>query len=85
MTSIASGVRFVANQDGGVLLDIEADRFFSLNPSAAFIFDCFRQGRSEGEIVSLLASKTGADPALVAQDVPTFLFQLAKHGLIVLP
>lgn len=78
-------VRFVARDDGAVLLQIERGRYQSLNRAGAAIWKEIAGGARAGEIVSRLC---GAHPGVarerVERDVEQFLAQLAARGLVTL-
>jgi hypothetical protein len=80
--TISPGVRFVQDRDGGILLDIEADQFFSLNPTGAFIWEYLSRGCTQSEIAEALVKTTGFDLSVLLPDVDSFLSELQVRGLI---
>lgn len=79
---ISTDARFVANVDGGVVLDMAADRFFGLDPVGAFIWKRIEEGLSEAEIVTRVSQECGAELEAVRTDVRSFLADLQQKGLV---
>lgn len=57
--------QLVPSEDGAFLLDIEHDRIHKLNKSAAEIWRLLSQGRTEAQIVHVIAQKYSADESQV--------------------
>ncbi len=74
-------VRFIADGDGGVLLHLDTDRFFTVNSSGAFIWERLQAGFGPLQIVDQLASVSDGDAASVQEDVLGFLSELGQLGM----
>lgn len=78
-------VRFIANQEGAVLLHLDRGRYESLNGAGAAIWTDLMSGASSGEIVSHVCQRF---PRVlhdrVESDVARFLSALASRGLVTL-
>ena len=57
-------------------------RMYSLNPSAAFVWERFDGRRSLGEIVEELLAAFAADPAAAQADVEAFVATALAEGLL---
>jgi hypothetical protein len=78
-------VRFIANQEGAVLLHLERGRYESLNGAGAAIWSDLMSGASSEEIVSHVCLRFPQEPHdRVESDVARFLSDLASHGLVTL-
>jgi hypothetical protein len=82
MITVSSRLRTIIDEAGAVILDVERDTMLTLNATAAYAWSRLQQGRELDEIIRDLASETGADPALVADDVKAFVDQLRSKQLI---
>jgi hypothetical protein len=82
MAKIASHIRFLADEDGAVLLDVERNRIITLNPTGGFICTRLEQGRSVEMIVQELAQVTDTAPDVVEKDLCAFLGQLTENRLL---
>ena len=81
MPNSHSLLRFAADPDGGIVLDLENDRLFSVNPTACLIVQGLKQGHSEQQIVAAIRTQTGAEPEMIQTDVRDFLAELDRHAL----
>jgi len=78
-------VRFIANQEGAVLLHLERSRYESLNGTGAAIWNDIMSGASSDEIVSRVCQRfPKATHDCVESDVTRFLSALASRGLVTL-
>ena len=78
-------VRFIANQEGAVLLHLERGRYQSLNGTGAAIWSDIMSGASSDEIVSHVCQRFPQAPHdRVEFDVARFLSALAARGLVTL-
>ena len=75
-------VRFTSTPDGGVLLDLRSDRFFTLNQTGARLWSLFLEGRPRPDIVRSLAWHTGVEQATAAADVEEFVAELVVRNLL---
>lgn len=83
--SIHPKVRFIANQEGAVLLHLERGRYQSLNGAGAAIWSDLMNGASSEEIVSHVCDRFPREPQdRVESDVARFLNDLASRGLVTL-
>jgi hypothetical protein len=82
MASTPPNLRSIVDHDGAVILDVDRDQFFSLNPVGAFIWTHLLKGEVPDQIAQALAKESGADIVLVMADVDEFLADLkGKHLL----
>lgn len=83
--SIDPNVRFIANDEGAVLLHLERGRYQSLNRTGAAIWGDLMSGASSEEIVSRVCERFPQTPHdRVRSDVDRFLTALASRGLVTL-
>lgn len=76
-------VRFIANQEGAVLLHLDRGRYESLNGTGAAIWGDIMDGASSDEIVSRVCQRfPRATHDRVESDVARFLSDLASRGLV---
>lgn len=76
-------VRFIANQEGAVLLHLERGRYDSLNGTGAAIWGDLMGGASSDEIVSRVCERFPQAPRdRIESDVVRFLSDLASRGLV---
>ncbi|MFC5862189.1 PqqD family protein [Acidicapsa dinghuensis] len=74
-------LRSVVDQDGGVILDINSDQFFSLNPIGALIWTQLANGKTLEQIKDAIAGQTGMDRAVISTDVDEFVADLKAKRL----
>jgi hypothetical protein len=80
MTDTSSNLRSIVDQDGAVILDIDKDQFFSLNPIGAMIWSRLGTGESLDQIKDTIVLQTSMDLAVVSNDVDEFIADLkSKH------
>jgi hypothetical protein len=65
-----------------VLLDLDSDTYFGLNPVGADIWNYIREERSLGDIHSYLLSRYNVSRERCEQEVSALLTNLAAKGLI---
>lgn len=82
MDSIDSSIRFISDHDGAVLLDIERDQFFSLNPMGSLIWRRLEEGAPLDRIKAAIAEETGMDLSVVESDVDEFIAELKAKKLL---
>jgi hypothetical protein len=68
--------------DEVVLLDLEAGAFYSLNPTAAFVWSQFSEGAPRERIAAALAERYEVDAATAQSDVAALLGELQESGLL---
>jgi len=82
---IHPNVRFIASEEGAVLLHLERGRYQSLNGAGAAIWSDLMNGASCEEIVSHVCNRFPHTPHdRVESDVTRFLNDLASRGLVTL-
>jgi len=82
---IHPNVRFIANQEGAVLLHLDRGRYQSLNGTGAAIWGDLMSGASSDEIVSRVCERFPQTPHdRIRSDVARFLDALAARGLVTL-
>jgi hypothetical protein len=83
MSSGPERPRSVLSGDGGVVLDINGGRLFSLNATGLLIFRLLEQGISERKIVEELANRFSISSNRAQSDFAEFCGSL--EGLAVFP
>ena len=80
MVVTPSHLRSIVDHDGAVILDIERDQFFSLNPVGSYIWERLLKGEDLDQIAKALAEESGAEITVVMADVNEFVADLkSKH------
>jgi hypothetical protein len=74
-------LHLTANADGGVLLDMEHDRFLKLNRIGVEVWELLVAGATEANIVTRIAEQYRTDPARVTADVHALLQKIADMKL----
>jgi hypothetical protein len=81
LCAITKNIQFVVDQDGGAILDIEAGRITTLNPTGAFVWQGLKRGDSIRDIVARLSRETGEDVGTVDAHVQEFIDSLMQRNL----
>ena len=68
--------------DEAVLLDLESQSYFGLDPVATLIWDAVAQGTAEDEIVARITAEFDVDADTARNDLTAFLEQLRDGKLI---
>jgi hypothetical protein len=82
MPSTSERVRSVHSTDGGIVLDIENGRMFSLNCSGSVIFQLLEQGLSKERIVEEIVNRFGIAAEVAKKDLSDFCSSLGNHDLL---
>lgn len=82
MYEVSSGVRSTHNEDGGIVLDINRGKVFSLNGVAALIFERLREQQDERQIIEELSQQFDISVESIRADFIEFLTSLEKQGLV---
>ena len=82
MTALSNEFRRTRTPDGGILLDIERGRMFSLNLVGFEIVELFDRGCDEAQIVDQISAAYGVDIDSVRADVRTFLKVLDQKHIL---
>ncbi|GAA1309535.1 lasso peptide biosynthesis PqqD family chaperone [Saccharothrix xinjiangensis] len=69
-------------EDGMVVLDERAGRYWQLNASATAVLDCLLSGQSAAEIGERIARTRRVTPEKAAKDVDDFIGQMRSAGLV---
>jgi len=80
---IREQVRSTAHEDGGVLLDLEQGKYFSLNGLGAEIWKKLEAGAALSDIQDHLQSTYAAPPDRIRQDLHRFVQRLQEMGVVV--
>lgn len=83
MFSASPKIRTATDRDGVVLLDTQQGTMVTLNATGGYIWNKVRTGKSVDEIIGELASDTGEDPLVIADDVHQFLGRLIANGFVI--
>ena len=65
MATMPAHLRSIVDHDGAVILDINRDQFFSLNPIGSYIWERLLKGEDLDQIARALAAETGAELSVV--------------------
>lgn len=79
---IRPSVTAILNEEGSVLLDLQAGRYYSLNPVGACIWECIQQGHDCAAIEASLGRKYNVDADRARTDVERFISTLLARGLV---
>ena len=79
---IESHVRSMIDEDGAVLLDLDAGKYYSLNGIAAQIWLKTVAGEEETDIVKTLCEAYSIEEDRVKSDIRVFITGLTGKGLI---
>lgn len=74
--------RFIANEDGAVILDVDHNTICTLNPTGAYIWQGLQRGESLNAVIANLHRETGEDASLLKRDVHAFLEELEQRHLL---
>lgn len=75
-------VMWNSDDEESVVLDIESSTYFSLNASAALLWERLVDGATERELVSALVDRLGAPAERAEGDVAQFVAALQERGLL---
>lgn len=67
---------------GGVLLDLVAKVYFTLNPSGETLWRMLERGAAFDELVGALCREFDVEPSQAAADVERWLAELSAAGLV---
>ena len=82
MAAMRERIRSTHTADGGIVLDIDKGRVFSLNSSASAIFQRMETGWSEDRIVAELVRLYGIPAEVAKRDLHEFRETLKVHTLL---
>jgi Coenzyme PQQ synthesis protein D (PqqD) len=68
--------------DEAVLLNLNTNQYFSLNPVGVRMVEVLTQNASTGQAFSSLLAEYAVDPDVLRDDLQELLGQLLSHGLI---
>ena len=85
MTTMPPHLRSIVEHDGAVILDINRDQFFSVNPVGSYIWERLLKGEDLDRIAKALAEETGAEISVVMADVNDFVADLKSKNLFHFP
>jgi Coenzyme PQQ synthesis protein D (PqqD) len=85
MVTIMPNLRSVVDHDGAVILDINRDQFFSMNPMGALIWTRLLNGEGLDQIRDALVAETGMDTSVLSADVDDFMADLKSKHLVHFP
>lgn len=73
--------RSIHTAEGGVILDIDNGRMFSLNSSGSVIFQLLEQGASKDRIIDELVKRFDIPADVAAADLADFCTSLKNYAL----
>lgn len=83
MPSLRDRIRSTQSPDGGIVLDIDRGKMFSLNPSASVIFQLLEKQYSEERIVEEMVRLFEIPADVVKRDLRDFCDSLKHRALVV--
>lgn len=78
----SSRIRSVHTPDGGIVMDVDSGRMFSLNSSGSVMFQLLTNGLDEKSIVDELVRRFGISAAVAKRDLDEFRSALNSRALI---
>jgi Coenzyme PQQ synthesis protein D (PqqD) len=82
MPAQGSRIRSTHTADGGIVMDVENGKMFSLNSSGSVIFQLLSEHLDEKSIVDELVRRFGISAAVAKRDLDEFRSALNNHALI---
>jgi hypothetical protein len=82
MASRIPKLRFILNEDGAVILDIDQNTICTLNVTGAYIWRELQSGNPLDNIIANLRRDTGGDALLIERDVHAFFEELKQRHLL---
>ena len=82
MTAQSSRICSTHTADGGIVMDVDSGRMFSLNASGSVMFQLLTNGLDEKSIVEELVRRFGISAAVAKRDLDEFRSALNRHALI---
>jgi hypothetical protein len=82
MPATRERIRSAHTADGGILLDVDKGKMFSLNLSASVIFQLMETGVCEDKIVEELVRRFGVSVDVAKRDFNEFRETLKNHALL---
>ncbi len=80
--SLSAHVRSTTEKDGVVLLDINDDAMFALNPIGSYVWTKLALGITVDQIITDLGEDTGESRAVIEPDVLNFINELSVQGIL---
>jgi len=80
--SVSPDAAYAAVPGGGVILHLGANRYYSLNESAAAVWALIDAGLAHGAIVARVAEDFGIDDATASESVARILQRFTDAGLV---
>jgi hypothetical protein len=68
--------------DSLVLVHLETNRIYELNPTAARVFELMREGKDRAAIEAVLLEEFAVEPAALAASFDSFLAELRRLELV---
>ena len=75
-------LRFIVNDDGAVILDVDHNTIFTLNVTGAYVWQGLQRGTPLANIIANLRQDTDGEALLIERDVRAFLEQLEQRHLL---
>jgi Coenzyme PQQ synthesis protein D (PqqD) len=82
MPSRTPNLRFIANEDGAVILDVDHNTICTLNTMGAYVWQDLQSGKQLDEVIANLRRDTGEDSLLIERDVHAFFEDLEQRHLL---
>ena len=82
MFKVATGLNFIVDEDGAVILNSGRNQITTLDAMGGYIWRRLEDGMTSRELVLHLSRETGEDICVVERDVQEFLDDLQARDLI---
>jgi hypothetical protein len=82
MPSRTPNLRYIANEDGAVILDVEHNTICTLNTTGAYVWQQLQNGSQPDDIIANLQRLAGEETLLIERDVRAFLEDLEQKHLL---
>jgi hypothetical protein len=82
MASRTPNLRFIVNEDGAVILDVDHNTICTLNATGAYVWQELQSGKPPEDIITNLRRDAGGEALLIERDVRAFLEDLGQRHLL---
>jgi hypothetical protein len=85
MPAPSTRIRSTHSSSGGIVMDVDRGKMFSLNASGSAMFELLRNGVDEKAIIEELGRRFEIPVAVAKQDLDEFREALKCHGVLAGP
>jgi hypothetical protein len=82
MTTPGARIRSTHSSEGGIVMDIDRGKMFSLNSSGSLMFQLLARGLDEKAVIDELVRRFEISAAVAKHDLDEFRKALNSHALI---